>query len=264
MRVGRIVRGTLAAALLAASPTAAAEADGGSPRAATAVVAAEYAGTWAQLRVLSALVTIPVLGEVTVTTTAVLRLTMTGEGRTLSIAGEACSLDQEMSTSLLDSIFPEGLVRNAGGFETSASLREEDGEIRFFQPRRWMIFGARLDDPAHDSLPTDPEDERVVDADRDGQPGVTVRFSGLVNGDVWLVQRQWSTMRGTVDGDHIDGRIQWGEERSALGATSVLLETMPPSRTNPDAAASYFRMTRVGAGDDCAAILARRDTLFAR
>jgi hypothetical protein len=264
VRTGRAVLGTLVGVLLAAGPAAVADGDAGSADAPTSVSAADYAGTWAQLRVLSAIVDIPVLGEVTVTTTAVLRLTMTGEGRRLSIDGEACSLDQEMSTSLLRSAFPEALVRYAGRFTTSASLRAEDGEIRFFQPRRWMLFGARLEDPEHDALPTEAEDERVVDADRDGRPGVTVRFSGLVNGDVWLVQRQWSTMRGTVDGERIDGSIQWGEERAVLGATSVMLESQPPSRANPDAAASYFRMTRVETGDDCASILARRDTLFAR
>ena len=199
-----------------------------------------------------------------ITTTAVIRMTMTGSGRNLEISGQACAIEQEMDTSLLRSVFPEALARHAGRFETTASLRVEDGEIRFFQPRRWLIFGARLDDPEHEELPTDPADERVVDSDRDGKPGITVHFEGLASGDAYLVQRQWSTMRGAVDGDHIDGRIQWGEERTVLDATSVLLKSQPPSRTDPDAAASYFRMTRVDEDADCAAILADRDTLFDR
>ena len=258
------VGSAILAALLAVSPGAGADEDAGSAGGATTVSAADFAGTWAQLRVLTAVVDIPVLGRVKVTTTAVIRMAMSGSGRNLEISGQACSIEQEMDTSLLRSVFPEGLARHAGRFESTASLRVEDGEIRFFQPRRWLIFGARLDDPEHEELPTDPDDERVVDSDRDGKPGVTVHFEGLASGDVYLVQRQWSTMRGVADGDRIDGSIQWGEERSVLDATSVLLKTSPPSRPDSDPSSSYFRMTRVGEDDDCAAILAERDTLFAR
>jgi len=92
-----------------------------------------------------------------------------------------------------------------------------------------------------------------------------VHFAGLVDGDVYLVQRQWSTLRGVATGgNRIDGRIQWGEERSVLGATSIFLRSQPPSRSDPDPEASYFRTTRIEAGVDCAGIVAQRDTLFAR
>ena len=249
----------LVAAFLTAAPGVFAEDQGGPAGGATTVSAADYAGTWAQLRVLTASITLPVLGDVKVTTTAVLRMTMTGSGRNLAISAQACSLEQKMDTSVLRSIFPEALARYAGRFESTASLRVEDGEVRFFQPRRWLIFGARLDDPEHEDLPTEPDDERVVDSDRDGKPGVTVRFEGLVNGDVYLVQRQWSTLRGTADGDHIDGAIQWGEERSVLDATSVMLRSSPGSRPELGPSASYFRMTRVAEDDDCDAILAARE-----
>ena len=232
---------------------------------ATAVSAADYAGTWAHLRVQAAVVDVPFLGEIQVVTRTVLRLEMTAAGRSLSISAEACVLEQEMSTSALSSVFPDAVIRGEGRIETTGSLREEDGELRFFQPRRWLVFGAQLDDPAHDTLPTDPTDERLIDADHDSQPGITVHFEGLVDGDVYLVQRQWSTLRGVATGgNRIDGRIQWGEERSVLGATSIFLRTQPPSRSDPDPDASYFRTTRIAADVDCAGIVAQRDTLFAR
>jgi hypothetical protein len=235
--------------------------DAGSP----AASAEDYAGTWAHLRVQAAIVDIPILGEVEVVTRTILRLEVSVAGRSLSISAEGCAIEQDMSTSMLRAEYPQGMIQGEGRIETTGSLREKDGELQFFQPRRWLVFGAQLDDPGHDTLPTDAADERLVDVDHDGHPGMTVHFEGMVSGDVYQVQRQWTTLRGVASGgNRIDGRIQWGEERSVLDATSVFLRTQPPSRPDPDPEASYFRTTRIEADVDCAGILAQRDTLFAR
>jgi hypothetical protein len=237
------------------------QADGDETEAASAE---PYAGTWAQLRVQTAVVDLPLLGRSTVTTTTVLRLRLTASGRNLHVAAEACSIEQDTGTSLAEVEFPEKLVKHAGRFDTDAAVRREGGAVKFFQPRRWLLFGARLSDPGNDSLPTDPADEHVIDQDEDGEPGVTVRVRGLVDAELYLVQRAWTTLRGTATADRIDGLIQWGEEHSVLGSTSRLLSDLPPSRPDPDPQASSFRTTRIASDVDCAAILASRDTLFAR
>ena len=231
----------------------------------TRVSAADYAGTWAQLRVQTARAVLPVIGEVKVTTSFVMRLTQTAAGRNLAVSVEACSIEQDSGTSLVRTIFPPALVEKLGRFQGTASLREDGGELRYFQPRRFMVFGAQLADPEHDELPTAADDERVVDGDDDGHPGVTVQIRGMLNGDIYLVQRGWFTLRGTATGgDRIDGRIQWGEDRSMLGASNPLLPAIPSSRPDTDPATSYFRTTRVDPALTCAQILEQRDVLFAR
>jgi len=252
-----------AASILSAAPVN--DASGAPPRTNPGVSAADYAGTWAQLRVQTARMVLPAIGEVRVVTSFVLRLTQSASGRHLRASVEACAVEQDTGTSLIRTIFPPALVEKTGRFETTASLREGNGELRYFQARRFLVFGARLDDPAHDPLPTDPSDDRVVDADGDGHPGVTVQIRGMVNGDVYLVQRGWFTLRGTaVGGDRMDGRIEWGEDRSVLGSSNPLLRRIPESRPDNDPASSWFRTTRIDPSMTCAQILEQRETLFAR
>ncbi|MBI5491238.1 MAG: hypothetical protein HY905_28160 [Deltaproteobacteria bacterium] len=231
----------------------------------TEVSAEPYAGTWAQLRVQTAVSDVPVLGHVRVKTTTLLRLRMYASGHNLSVAVEACSMEQDAGVPLLKVRFPEELVRRAGRFETSASLRRDGDEVQFFQPRRWLVFGAHLEDEDSDALPTDGTDERVWDQDEDGNPGVTVQVRGLLDADLYMVQRSWTSMRGTATStDRIDGHIQWSEDHTVLGSTSSLLSSVPESRTDPDPEASTFRTTRIESDVDCAQIVERRETLFAR
>lgn len=50
-------------------------------------------------------------------------------------------------------------------------------------------FGARLADPACDSLPLELNDARLFDDDQDGAPGISVGLQGLVTGTLRSVQR---------------------------------------------------------------------------
>ena len=83
-----------------------------------------------------------------------------------------------------------------------------------------MVVGANLDDPAHDALPTDANDARVVDADGDGQPGVTVNNS--LGGEQHIVFRNVGTSKGRVLssneilGDHV-GDLAAVTETSVFG-----------------------------------------------
>lgn len=250
---------------LALPATTAAAADDTAGSGSNDVSAADYAGTWAQLRVQTLRVNFPLLGEMKVSNTWVLRMTMTADGRALNIAAEACELTHDTGTSLMHTEFPLAAVHRQGGLRGRATLREEGGELKFFQARHHMVFGANLADPANDALPTDAADERVVDAEDDGHPGVTLSLSGAINGAIYMVVRSWLTLRGVANGgNRIDGTIQWGEDRSVLEATSPLLTNLPLGRADDDVTSSYFRTTRIDPSTTCAQILARRDELFAR
>ncbi len=71
-------------------------------------------------------------------------------------------------------------------------------------PPSVVVVGADLDDPQHDDLPTDEGDPRVVDADDDGAPGVTVQNS--LGGDQHIVFRNIGSSKGAVlSSNHILG-----------------------------------------------------------
>jgi hypothetical protein len=69
-------------------------------------------------------------------------------------------------------------------------------------------------------LPTDASDPRVIDADNDGQPGITITISSaLVSGDVYAVQRIRNRVVAKFEGDAITGEVFDMSEQSVVGGT---------------------------------------------
>jgi hypothetical protein len=126
------------------------------------------------------------------------------------------------------------------------------------------VRGAKLTDVANEPLPTTSDDPRVFDQDLDGKPGVTVQVKGLLDGQIWLVQRGWQKGGCTLAGTWCDGLLAWGDEQKILGADNPILKNPNPTKVHPDATQSFFRSTRIQPGTTCADILAQRAQLFAR
>jgi len=125
------------------------------------------------------------------------------------------------------------------------------------------VVGAELDNPLTDPLPESAGEAGEVDADRDGNPGVTVEVSGTVSGEVYVVQRNIITMRGRVRSeDRVEGLLNSEGAQIVLDASNRLLRSRVVSRRNPDDAASYFVLSRVEAGTSCDQIVDRADDLF--
>ncbi|QDG54143.1 hypothetical protein FIV42_26395 [Persicimonas caeni] len=124
------------------------------------------------------------------------------------------------------------------------------------------VLGANLDAEA-DKLPRKKSDPRVIDGDKDGHPGMTVRVSGLIDGELYLLQKSWDRLWGKMLGDgRIVGRIKWRTEQVVLDSTSRLLGDPPESKPHPDPKQSYFRMKRVTAQTSCADIVKTQKELF--
>ena len=67
-----------------------------------------------------------------------------------------------------------------------------DGVLRVQRAATPTPVGIRLDDPANEPLPTDPNDPRIVDDDGDGNPGITVtiRVSDDLSGQLYIARRE--------------------------------------------------------------------------
>lgn len=125
-------------------------------------------GTWMLVHQRSSCV----LGQEQVTD-AIYRVEIEQEGALLREQRQACFMELspvlglgiQITRDVLDSVefvdVDTGLV---------SSLRE-DG--RYVSSTEVSLWGLQLDNPQTDEVPTDPEDPAVVDADGDGQPGVT-------------------------------------------------------------------------------------------
>ncbi|MFU8802556.1 MAG: hypothetical protein ACNA8W_01990 [Bradymonadaceae bacterium] len=109
------------------------------------------------------------------------------------------------------------------------------------------LWGVRLDEPLTDALPTEPDDPKVVDADGDGDPGVTLLMEGT-DCRRYVVQRQIVRYTGRVTTpNQLDGQSVTATDTAVLGATSGLCRVSPP--LEPNDSYSAFRLYRVdGAG----------------
>ena len=128
-------------------------------------------------------------------------------------------------------------------------------------------IGANLASPS-DPLPTAADDPRVYDEDNDGQPGITIRLSGLVTGSVYSVQSQTTTVSAVaVSPTRLEGALTFTSNQNILASDPSTIKSLYSSSTTAsDSAvcASTFVMVKVTAADapNCASVRAQETTLF--
>ncbi len=225
----------------------------------------ELAGTWAEKRVLATIDTLPGIGQVEGASTLVSRLEIEQNGPDLTVKATTCSISINSGSTVVETMFPDAFVRSIGVRPRTAKLTPEAEGWTLMQPQIAELDGVSLDNPNQDVLPTDPNDTHVFDQDQDGRPGVTLRIGGIITGELYLVRRIKHAFRAIVtSNDAISGLVQAQQERSTLGADNAILIANPfESVTDPNAAKSYGRLTRVDAALDCAGIVNNSATIFA-
>ncbi len=219
----------------------------------------DYTGTWAFEYLQGGYEDLPALGRTAARIISLNRVTITpGEAPdALSLATELCAVRIERDTELVQTVIPQAYIDALPILGRPATI---DGRA-FEAPWLIEIRGAVLDDP-EDPLPTEPDDPRVVDTDGDGNPGLTVLSTGVIDGEIYTVQRARTRLSATLDGETLDGDIEWFNEDSVLDADNeVLLE---PVTVQPEPGDSAMRATRVDAALDCAGIITNQTDLFTR
>lgn len=129
-------------------------------------------------------------------------------------------------------------------------------------PPDLVVLGAEV--AKGEALPTTAEDPRVRDTDEDGNPGVTVTLQGLLAGQLFVVYRQEVGLTGAADpAGCVSGLVAGASEQIQIGASPVELEVIDLSpQPHPDASLSTFALVPVGAGLDCAGLIAQDEALF--
>ncbi len=150
--------------------------------------------------------------------------------------------------------------------DTPVEVEEADGALRLRRPATPTPVGIRLDDPANESLPTDPNDPRIVDDDGDGNPGVTVTIDvgqGIV-GEIYIARREiFSYDALLTDPDTITGTVTDTSEQLIIGASNELFLTGDANWVqHPNLDRSPIILKRVAADWDCDRLVAERSSLF--
>lgn len=227
---------------LTASEAASHEAASSSRDSPSAGLASIESGNYLLLQQTVTIARVPVLADVIATTRALSIQKLELRGDRLIGDGRLCDLKIESSSDLVKTELPEAFRRALPPPRTDAKLEVRDGRIFFRQAAQTLVLGAKLKSPG-EALPTSVDDARVVDSDRDGHPGVTVRVSGFVSGEIRLAQRSTSRLSGVAVDGGFHGRVEFQNEQVVLDATNPLLKNGPTSE--PDFARSFFRFEKI-------------------
>jgi hypothetical protein len=158
--------------------------------------------------------------------------------------------------------YTETVIHRTGEIAASAA-----GYSVLNLPALFEAIGAHLASPS-DTLPTAADDLRVWDEDGDGQPGITIRLSGLVTGSVYSAQSQTTTVSAVaVSPTRLEGALTFVSNQNVLASDpSTIKGLYSSSTTAPDTAvcASTFVMVKItaAAAPNCASVRAQETTLF--
>ncbi len=187
------------------------------------------------------------------------------EGDQLIESEEFCFAEQQSNQPIETSLADEA-TQAIKPVSTPVEVTGEEGAWRVMRPATPTPVGIELEDPANDVLPTDPDDPRIVDADGDGKPGITVVVTlgeGL-EGELYIARREIFAYDLLQDGpDSMSGTVTDSSEQLVIGASLPVLETAAGQWEQvEDLSFSPILLERVEEDWDCDRLKAERDELF--
>ncbi len=216
------------------------------------------AGTYASRQRFTNKVLLPPFGDPDETTqTAWVLHEVRHEAGVVKVQTRACAISEPTKNGVT-TVFPAALIAALPVWETEvkAFARVSGGFVVDLAPRTTLL-GCTLADPTADPLPEKADDPAVVDADKDGNPGGTVKLEGLISGAIYVVQRSVEHLRGVTVQNGLDGLMLGTREQKIVGASEAVLASFDLKATkHPDPKRSDFHLRKVANGTDCAALLA--------
>ncbi len=226
-------------------------------------IAKQIEGTYAARMRVATVQDLPVLGKADSTAVTYGIAVITYTAGALTILESGCHVDIQSSGSM-STIVPDAIAQSVVPETHEFRAWQEGTTVKWARPLVASPVGAKLAAPATDTLPAKDDDARVWDQDKDGKPGVTVKVSGFVSGDIYVVQRQRSVLAGTVSatGD-LAGLVADTSDQSVIGSSNPVLNQNIPSTTDPDSSKSNVIFVKDKVGLTCQDLLTRKDTIFA-
>lgn len=199
---------------------------------------------------------VPVIGAVEATTRSRMIATIAPHEGGFVQTHDVCAVTIEGATDLARTVLPEAFLAAMAQARYPVTLTPDGDGWRYVADMGELAVGY---DPAAaaGALPASSDDPGVVDWDRDGQPGATVRIEVplLQDVEVRVVQRSHAVLEGRVEGAGVAGGARLLRfEQAVLSATHKLFTRAP--KVLP-AAGGWFSMTPVPAGTTCAELSGR-------
>jgi len=204
----------------------------------------------------------PVIGDQTVVTTTWGLASIERVSHSFFLEERPCHAESA-GAPLTSTEVPDAVPRANHPTRAEAVFREADGAILFDREETASVVGAQLQHERDEDLPTRADDPRVRDSDRDGHEGVTIRLSGVLSGDIYVVQRTRGAYHGKLEGDgRFSGSIFDRSDQTVIGSTSPLLNQNIPSHPRNEPGTNRLALIRLDEELDCDALTRRRASLF--
>ncbi|PKN46174.1 MAG: hypothetical protein CVU59_06865 [Deltaproteobacteria bacterium HGW-Deltaproteobacteria-17] len=225
----------------------------------------DLAGTWAHVQLNGSLMNMPMVGVQSNQLISLVLVTMTQDGTTLAASEDVCDIKIESTTTMVTTIIPQAFVESMEPILKPVFLSWNGHAWVYNQPQSWAVQGVHLENIETDPMPTDQSDPRIFDQDLDSHPGLTVSVTGLLSGDIYVIQRGWNAMLSReLTVDHVFGYLTWENEQIVLDATNDILKDPIEQTVDPDETKSWFEFVRVSPGTTCQDLIDQKDTLFPR
>ncbi|MDA3863504.1 MAG: hypothetical protein PF689_06500 [Deltaproteobacteria bacterium] len=223
----------------------------------------DLAGVWVQKQILASVINYPMIGAVDTFHINYLLVTITQDGTSLVASEKTCAIDIEADTNLQTTIIPQAFVDSMDIEAKPVSLLPYNEGYKFYQHKYYQLQGINLSDVENEEMPTEADDPRVFDQDTDSNPGLTVRMTGTLSGELYVISREYTVLTSEeVSTSGFEGLIDWEGSQITVGASSAILNTTPESVTHPDAALSNFKYVKVDDTFTCEDVIAQKETLF--
>lgn len=181
-------------------------------------------------------------------------------------AQEVFCTARQASNQPIETVISDAATRAIKPPLAPAGYSGRPGEWNVQRPPTPTPVGIRLEDPAIETLPTDPADPRISDDDGDGKPGITVTVraegGGLI-GELYIARREIFSYQLTQTGpDEMRGNVTDESEQLVVGASTPALATTTDWDQYPDKAKSPMTLRRADRDWDCDRLVREIPSLF--
>ncbi len=190
----------------------------------------------------------------------------------LKITDRFCHSEQ-ISNQNFTTTVPDALTQAIIPDSTFMEIRQaDDGSFTLYRPQTPTLLGIEYDDPYNTPLPESikPDDPRLVDADSDGNPGVTV-FIDMFNKTekLYIARREIFAFEASLmESGNIEGIVIDNSEQLIIDATSLLLKNQTGEwlqfrgENGDDYSLSPILLVPIDESYDCVKLMQERDSFF--
>ncbi len=175
-----------------------------------------------------------------------------------------CGAEQKLSQPGVTSAFGDGATQAIQPVAQEVELELRGNQWHVYRPSTPTLLGITGDPNL--PLSQDPNDPNLVDADGDGNPGVTVKLNiqGIINAEIYITRREIYEYFMTLHSNgNLYGHVRDRSEQFVIDATMRILRQQSSPQQLPDPGMNPIMLIRVGNDVRTCEDLARvREDLF--